>query len=194
MDIFELIAPKEQVICKACNYVMAKGSLKDKCPACGVAAKMFIPYEEKVSRKRKIILALDIHPILVHFPQAFSVTILLLGIFCAFAPDSFLGVLPLATLKLLSLLLPFVLLAAALAGLFDGKVRFRKVTTPLLLQKIYLSCAFLAFAVANALVVLFMEPTLTAMLASVALTACGIGCGTILSLMGVHLLNAKFAG
>jgi phage FluMu protein Com len=193
MDVFELIAPKEQVVCKACNYVMAKGALKDKCPACGVSAKMFIPYEEKVSRNRKIILALDLHPILVHFPQAFSISVLALGALCLVATGG-LGETLQATLKTLSVLLPFALLAAALAGLFDGKIRFRKITTPLLLKKIYLSVAFLAFALANMLVILLMPMAAPTLLLSIVLTAGGIGCGTALSLMGVHLLNAKFAG
>lgn len=40
---------EELVRCKSCGFIMEKGKLKDKCPACGVAAKMFEPYIEKVS-------------------------------------------------------------------------------------------------------------------------------------------------
>ena len=62
----------ELVKCKSCGYVMEAGKLHDSCPACGVPAKMFEPFTDPVSSKRRSILALHIHPVLVHFPQAFA--------------------------------------------------------------------------------------------------------------------------
>ena len=69
---------KEYVVCKSCGYVMEKGKLHDVCPACGVPAKMFEPYAERLSPRRRLILSLDLHPITVHFTQAFAITLPLL--------------------------------------------------------------------------------------------------------------------
>jgi uncharacterized membrane protein len=41
---------------------------------------MFEPYVEKISPKRKRILSLDLHPIAVHFPQAFIISIFVLSL------------------------------------------------------------------------------------------------------------------
>lgn len=193
MNPLEILAPKEQVICKACGYLMAKGSVKDKCPACGVAAKMFVPYEEKVSRRRRFALALDLHPILVHFPQAFAFTIL--GLALVSVPASgWLWKCSTTTVQTLSFLLPFALLAAIAAGAFDAKIRFRKLTAPLLLKKIYLSAAFMALALANLGALLALPPTNgTFLLVAALMAGCGL-CGSLLGMMGVKLLNAKFNG
>ena len=72
---------KELVRCKSCGFVMEKGKLHGKCPACGVPDKMFEPYSEKIAPFRKFMLSLDMHPVLVHFPQAFTATVLLLSLF-----------------------------------------------------------------------------------------------------------------
>ena len=69
--------------CKACGFVTDQGKIKDVCPACGVPAKMFEPYTHPVSLKRRRILDLHTHPVMVHFPQAFALTLFLLS-FCAF--------------------------------------------------------------------------------------------------------------
>ena len=193
MNPLDLIAPNELVICKACNYVMGKDELKDKCPACGVAAKMFIPYEEKISRTRKIALALDLHPILVHFPQAFTFTVLALALI-SIPASGWLWKCSVTTVQTLSILLPLTLITSIAAGLFDGKIRFRKVTTPLLLKKIYLSIAFLLLSLANVAVILTMPLTNPTMIVIAALMAGCAACGSVLGLMGVKLLNAKFNG
>jgi len=195
MNPLSFLAPEEQTICKACGFVMAKGSLRDKCPACGVPASKFEPYEEKTSRFRRIALALDLHPILVHFPQAFTATVLLFAAACVPLPPGALRDALLTTLKVLSIALPFTLLAAVAAGAFDGKIRFRKLKAPMLRMKIYISVAFLAIATANALLV-GLAPSLStaALIGSLALSAGGMACGSVLGMMGVKLLNAKFPG
>ncbi|HCE46994.1 MAG TPA: hypothetical protein DET40_25890 [Lentisphaeria bacterium] len=193
MNLMELIVPNELVVCKACGYVMGRNSLKDKCPACGVAAKMFEPYVEKISRYRRVVFFLDIHPILVHFPQAFTFTMLVLSALCLLMPDGREGLL-VPTLKTLSLCLPFTVFLAAAAGLFDGRTRFRKVTTPLLVKKIYIGGFFLVLSTVNAYMAVTMAvstKTLAGML--FVISGCFV-CTFLLGLIGAKLMNSKFQG
>ncbi len=193
MNPLDILAPKEQVICKACGYVMAKGALKDKCPACGVAAKMFLPYEDKVSQGRRFALALDLHPILVHFPQAFTFTILGLALI-SIPASGWVWKCSVTTAQTLSLLLPLSLIGAIAAGVFDGKIRFRKIATPLLMKKLFISAAFLFLSFVNLGVILACPLTNVTMILIAALMAGCAACGSVLGLMGVRLLNSKFNG
>jgi hypothetical protein len=131
---------------------MEKGKVGDRCPACGVPAKMFLPHDERISPRRKLLLSLDIHPVLVHFPQAFTATILLLSIAGAAIHGTLHPIIQ-STLRMLGVLLPFTVVLSFASGLFDGKIRFRKVITPLLIKKMILggsyflvSCAIAATA------------------------------------------------
>jgi len=193
MNLMEMIVPGELVVCKACGYVMGKNSLKDKCPACGVAAKMFDPYVEKISRYRRVIFFLDIHPILVHFPQAFTFTTLVLSVICLLMPGGREGLL-VPTLKTLSICLPFTVLLAAAAGFFDGKIRFRKVTTPLLVKKIYIGGFFLLLSAVNAYMAVSMAVSTKMLAEMMIVTFCCFICTFFLGLIGAKLMNSKFQG
>jgi uncharacterized membrane protein len=185
---------KELVRCKSCGFVMEKGKLHGKCPACGVPDKMFEPYTERIAPMRRLILSLDIHPVLVHFPQAFTATILLLSLTALPARDALLSRI-LATIIVLGTVLPFVVLAAACAGLLDAKVRFRRLTTPLLVRKIVLSCLFLLLSLAIFVIVqtnlLLAAPALLCVCAA---SAGALACGVVLGLLGTSMLNSKFPG
>ena len=137
--------------CKACGYVTREGKIKDICPACGVPAKMFEPYTDPVSEKRRLILDLHIHPIMVHFPQAFAITLFLLAVLSYFAPPAIKGML-FNSIQVISFLLPYFVVLSLLTGLFDGKIRFRKVTTPFLKKKIIIGLIFLITSIALAFV------------------------------------------
>ncbi|MDD5414484.1 MAG: hypothetical protein PHH96_06640 [Smithellaceae bacterium] len=180
--------------CKACGYVTDQGNIKDVCPACGVPAKMFEPYNHPVSLKRRRILDLHTHPVMVHFPQAFALTLFILSCFAFFVPQSLMKTLS-STIKTLSVLLPFFLIPAIATGLMDGKLRFRKVTTPLLRKKIILSLIFFITAVVMAALVLSGQllNTPTHMI-YFALTIIVSLCGALLGLIGGKLLDAKFPG
>lgn len=121
--------------CKACGYVTCEGKIKDVCPACGVPAKMFEPYTDPVSQKRRLILGLHIHPIMVHFPQAFTVTLFILAVLSYVTPPAIKESL-IVSIKVISFFLPYFIILSLLTGLFDGKIRFRKLTTPFLKRKI----------------------------------------------------------
>src|SRR5512133_2306047 len=121
--------------CKACGYVTKEGTVKDVCPACGVPAKMFEPYTDPVSEKRRRIIDLHSHPVIVHFPQAFALTLFILAVLLFIAPSQIKDAL-FYTMKVISFFLPFFIVLSFLTGLLDGKTRFRKISTPFLKKKI----------------------------------------------------------
>ena len=182
--------------CKACGYVTKEGNIKDACPACGVPAKMFEPYKDPLSEKRRMILGLHIHPIMVHFPQAFSITLFLLIILSYFTPMRIEWMLFDAIL-VISFLLPNFVILSIITGLLDGKIRFRKVTTPLLKKKIIIGVLLLITSLAISFVT-FSEQLLV--IASPAyniitmLTIVAVACCTGLGLIGGQLMDAKFPG
>ena len=112
---------------------------------------MFEPYTDPVSEKRRMILGLHIHPIMVHFPQAFAITLFLLAALSYFAPLAIKEAL-FDSIQVISFLLPFFVVLSLLTGLFDGKIRFRKVTTPFLKKKIIIGPLFLIISIALAFV------------------------------------------
>lgn len=182
------------VRCKACGFVTDQGKIKDVCPACGVPAKMFEAYTHSVSLERRRILDLHTHPVLVHFPQAFALTLFFLSFVPFFVPTVLQETLS-STIKVLSFLLPFSVVGAIVTGLLDGKLRFRKVTTPLLKKKIILSLIFFTTSIVMAVLALsgriFTPPTniiypVLAVIISL--------CGGWLGLIGGKLLDAKFPG
>lgn len=184
----------EMVMCKSCGFVMEKGKWRDLCPACGVPAKLFIPYEERIAPMRKLILSLDIHPVMVHFPQAFTATILLLSLAALLVRGTWFDHIT-SVIYVLGHALPVVVLVAVAAGILDAKVRFRKVTTPLLKKKMFVGVLFFLFATG----ILFCIRSVPVMTSSTFiliafLSAGAMACGTILGLWGVKLLNAKFPG
>ncbi|HTX71336.1 MAG TPA: hypothetical protein VMC79_00785 [Rectinemataceae bacterium] len=185
---------KNYVKCKACGYIMEASRLGDKCPACGVPAKQFEPYDDKVSEKRRKIMDLHIHPIIVHIPQAFVSFLVLIGLVLLVVPG-FLRPLLLHTATVLGVVLPFSVAAAIGAGLFDGKLRFRRLNTEVLQRKIVIGSTFFVISVAEALLVLFVGLEVTAALAVFTLLcAVGLGAAVVLGLLGTPLFFAKFPG
>jgi hypothetical protein len=173
---------------------MEKNRLHGKCPACGVPEKMFEPHTERISPVRKFILSLDLHPVLVHFPQAFVATICAFSLI-AMAVHGAVHERLVAAIIVLGVALPFVVLAAFCAGLLDGKIRFRRFVTPLLVKKMIFGALFFLVSCAISTAV-FMHPALSkpALLAVSGLSLAGLGCASYLGLIGTSLVNSKFPG
>lgn len=138
---------KNQLRCKACGYIIREDKLKDVCPACGVPHTSFEQWKDNVSVRRRFMLDLNLHPIALHFPQACS---LLLPLFIL--ADQFLplprGIELNQAVRVLGILVFPSALGAFIAGLFDGHARFKKVTTPALINKIVIGLVFLGCAFA----------------------------------------------
>jgi hypothetical protein len=181
---------QQMVICKSCGYIMAQSKLGDVCPACGVKAVMFIPHDERISDRRKLLLALDIHPILVHFTQAYTATILVLSLLALILKPGWFERIT-TVITVLGYALPFTVIVAFVAGLFDGKTRFKKFKTPLLVKKMVLGVVF--FALTCGVFVCVLSNPLPLVLIAV-LSAIAMVCASILGFWGVSLLNSRFPG
>ncbi len=180
--------------CKACGYVTHTDKIKDVCPACGVPAKMFEPYTDPVSEKRRMILGLHIHPIIVHFPQSFAFTLFVLAGLSFVAPPQINGILN-CTIQVISSVLPFSLILALLTGLVDGKTRFRRVTTPFLKKKIIFGLSFLFTSILIAAAAFILRLSSAPVMALFTmLTIIAVGFSIALGLIGSELMDAKFSG
>jgi hypothetical protein len=183
------------VRCKVCGYVRPEGRLKVKCPACGVAAKAFEPWEDPLSAERRRALALDLHPIAVHFPTAFAVSLIVIFVvglaFTGRAAELFL-----CAGRLMSLFLPLVVILSFLLGVKDGIVRFRSVgRSEILKKKVLFGLLYFLFALALPLVVWLWGTDGAAPLAvALTLSAAGLACNVVLSLLGTAVLASAMPG
>lgn len=180
--------------CKSCGYVTEEGKIHDVCPACGVPAKMFEPFADPVSPQRRMILKMDIHPIMVHFTVAFTFSLLLLTAGAFFIKGRLLDDI-FITAKVIAFFLPITAVLSFAAGLFDGKIRFRKVTTPLLKAKIAASIVFFLLSIAYFLLLLkFGFSGLPGLGIMTGVISAALGHVVFLALIGTSLLEAKFPG
>ena len=84
--------------------------------------------------------------------------------------------------------------ATIVAGLLDGKIRFRKVTTPILMKKIYISGLFFILSFVKLYAVCFMPASKTVLTGGLVLISLCFICTILLGFLGVKLLNSKFPG
>jgi rubredoxin len=183
----------EQLRCKACGYIINENKLGDICPACGVPRTAFEPYKENISKKRKMILGLNLHPIAVHFPQAFATLIppfILLGV----AVGQSVGYDLLATVRVVSVLMPLTVAAAIAAGLIDARTRFKKLSTPIIIKKIITGSILLALSILVAAVAIVYGTDYPGRLFLLILSLGCIICEIFLAEIGKTIINAKLPG
>jgi len=181
------------VKCKACNYIIGKDILKDVCPACGVPGKLFEDYKYSISPRRYfIMMELDMHPIMLHFPQAISVFIPFFIILSVIL-DASMGIKLLHGAEVMAYLLPLTVAAAFFTGLFDAKNRFRKLTPPALKTKILLGLILFAVSLTIPALVFFMGMKEAAMYIS-ALSVICIALQIVLARIGIRLMYAYLPG
>jgi hypothetical protein len=185
---------KRWMRCKSCGFVIAEDKLGDVCPACGVKRVMFEPDAERISDARREFLDFHVHPVVVHFPQAFAFTTFAIAAILMLAPR-FLQAQLLATLGLLTLIQPVVVVGAFVSGLVDAKVRFRKVTTPVLKIKIAAGLLLFLFTVAAAvLVIRGLCVSCTTLYVLAVLLAGGFACTAVLGKLGAGISCSRFPG
>ena len=180
---------KELVRCKPCGYVMEAGKLKDVCPACGMPAKAFEPYRERVALNRLFILSLDLHPIAIHLSQTFVFLIPGLIIFTKLFPDIqnelFTHVITFSIYAF-----PLTLISAILTGILDGLFRFKTLTPPLLRLKIIFSSIIIVLASAMFFVAKDGNYGTVTLLLSLGCLFCAVRLG----LLGKHLIDVILPG
>lgn len=183
----------DQLRCKACGYIIKADTLGDKCPACGLPRGVFEPFKENLSRRRRLILELNLHPIALHFPQAFAAVIpvfILVGVAFPYSIGDEL----LAAARALAVLLPLSVLGAFASGALDGWNRFKKLTTPALARKIALASALLALSAATSLVAVKYGTDYPGRLILLVLSLGCVACQIMLAQIGKNLMNAKLQG
>lgn len=180
---------KELVRCKACGFVMEADKLKDVCPACGLSAKVFEPYRERVALNRLFVLSLDMHPIAIHLSQTFvfliPALIIFINLFPRLNPELFGSVLTFSMYTF-----PLTLLAAVVTGIIDGLFRFKSLTPPLLRLKIVFSICITILAITMFFIAKTGKYELVTFLLS-------LGClyfAVRLGLLGKKLLNVILPG
>ncbi len=138
---------KKYVRCKVCGYIMEESELKEACPACGLPKTVFEAYTKKISPQRKFLLDQHLHPIAIHFPQVFILLIVVMPLLSLIVSEPWRAEF-LIIAKWAIYVLPVTVLGGFLSGLFDGKLRFKRLTTPLLMNKMIVGLIFQLLSVA----------------------------------------------
>lgn len=183
---------KKYVKCKVCGFIMEEDELKDVCPACGVPKSAFIEFKDIVSSKRRRILNLHIHPISVHFSESIavlSIPLFIIALITSGALNNYI----LFTLKTLSVLLPFSVVLAFLTGIYDGKVRFKKLSPPYLKLKIYIGTILLLSSIITPFLLFSTLTTLIKVLLFILLIL-NLLCSSILGKLGGRLIDSVMPG
>ncbi|MCU0379467.1 MAG: hypothetical protein MUC78_14545 [Bacteroidales bacterium] len=180
---------KELVRCKPCGYVMEAGKLKDVCPACGMPAKAFEPYRERVALNRLFVLSLDMHPIAIHLSQTFVILIPLMIFSTMLFPD-FNNDIFMSVLKFSIYIFPLTLIAAIITGVIDGLFRFKTLTPPILRLKIILSSIIIVLAGT----MFFVAKDGNYGLFTIILSLGCLFCAVRLGLLGKHLIDVILPG
>lgn len=125
----------ELVRCRACGFVTSKTRLGEICPACSVPKTAFDPYNDRVSAGRRRIIRLHLHPVAAHLPQVLPVLLFALILGARVAPENWARDFK-STIKIMSLMMPIVGIAAFATGIIDAKARLKSVKHPYLKYKI----------------------------------------------------------
>ena len=180
--------------CRVCGYLAPENKVGDKCAACGAPRAAFEPYKDRISERRRKLLELHLHPMLVHFPQALAVAVFGLSL----APLVFSGraeELLFATLLVLAPALPASAAAAIATGLFHGRLRFKQVRrSPILKRKIVLGSVLLASSLVEAWVVWLPGRPGAAVIASIVLAATAFFSSLRLGSLGSLVANSEMPG
>ena len=176
--------------CKVCGFVIKESKLGEKCPACGVPKTAFEPYKEKVSEKRKKILDLEIHPILTHFAVGFSVFSFVLTLLTLVFP-TFYRTEILSSIAVLNVSLPIFVDLTLMAGIVDGKIRFKRYITIQHVKKMIIGTIFLALAIAIGVISFFL-PIDTILIPLLIISLFCVVCAGLLGLIGMKLKCVAF--
>jgi hypothetical protein len=174
---------------------MQESKLRDKCPACGALRIVFEPYIDPVAEPRRRILRLDLHPIAVHFPTSFAVSVLVLSVAALFFSGDAQTLL-ICTIKIMALLLPLVVIISIIAGIVDGKIRFRKIQNSMILKKkIIYGCVLVVISL-GLLAVIWLKGFggIVSMVASIILSALAVVMSYLLAKLGMSIANSSFPG
>lgn len=182
--------PSKRSRCGTCGYVLAGSRAEKACPACGSGPEALGPFESRLGPKRSRLLGLRLHPIAAHGAPAFAASVLALSAAIAAVGDVPVKTALVDTARVLTAAMPIAIVAAFLTGLLDGRLRFKKRTTPILLRKMAASALFLALSFAAAALALFTPLDATVLAPFAVLAALEAGCALYLGRKGAGLRDA----
>jgi hypothetical protein len=180
--------------CTSCGFVVAEGTVKGVCPACGAPRKSLEPWTDPVSPKRRALLDLNLHPLVIHFTVAFAASAFALSLFALLFPG-FLAGLATDVFVVMTAVLPLAVLAGWTAGIVDGRIRFRRSATPLLLRKMVMGGSVFVETLAAAVLLLVfgLDPVWVRIVIAI-LLGVALGAVAMLAKIGAGLVGAKLPG
>jgi len=179
---------RSHIQCGVCGYIDEDSKIKQVCPACGAPLSSFQHFEYGINEKRLSNLNLHLHPILVHFPISIA-TLSFLFLLIAFFMGSEANRQWILLEKIISLILPFSIIAAMAAGLFDAKSRLRDVVGSIQKQKIQLGVYFLVVSCISAILINYEVFTFFGRVLILILSLLGILFSALLGKKGASMLN-----
>jgi len=175
--------------CKACGLIFPAHRKYEVCPACGFDKQVFEEYRETVSEKRKRLIELHLHPIVVHFPQAMVMVIFAVSVAGLFYNGLYRSVMD-NSVAVMAVILALSTPVAIIAGIIDAKARFKKLNTPYIKIKMISGMIFLAFALGIAFSLLLSLHQAFIIIFSL----CCIACQLVLGSIGVKLMYTVVPG
>lgn len=173
--------------CSVCGYIGEENKIKQVCPACNAPFSSFEHYEYGINEKRLSNLNLHLHPVLTHFPVSIAVLSLVVLII-AFSMRSGANSAWILIEKIISIILPFTIIATMAAGLYDAKARLKDAIGRLQKQKIQLGTLFLVVSGISAILVNYEVFSVLGKIAILALSLIGVVLSAMLGKRGASLL------
>ena len=161
--------------------------MQQVCPACGAPVSNFEGYVYEIGDKRLSNLKMHLHPMLVHFPQSISILSFLI-IVIAFLMKRGTNSVWILIEKIISLLLPFSIIAAMASGVFDAKARLKNMNGAIQKQKIQTGTLFLVVSSISAILINYEVIAAFGIVAILLLGILGIICSVILGRKGESML------
>lgn len=183
----ETICMRSFIKCKVCGYIGVEGRMQQVCPACGAPFSNFESYVYEIGDKRLSNLKMHLHPMLVHFPQSISILSFLVLVI-AFLMKRGTNSEWILIEKIISILLPFTIIAAMASGVFDAKARLKNMNGAIQKQKIQTGTLFLVVSSISAILINYEVLSAFGIVAILLLGILGIICSVILGRKGESML------
>lgn len=179
---------RSHIQCGVCGFIGEESNIKQVCPACGAPLSSFQHYEFGINEKRLSNLNMHLHPILVHFPISIAV-LSFIFLLIAFFMRSGTNDQWILIEKIISIILPFSIIAAMATGLFDAKSRLRGAIGRIQKQKIQLGTFFLVVSCVSAILINYEVFTLLGRVIILLLGFLNIIFSALLGKRGASLLS-----
>jgi len=173
--------------CNVCGFVGVEGKIQHVCPACGALLTSFESYDYEIGDKRLSNLKMHLHPMLVHFPQSISILSFLV-IVIVFLMKRNTNSEWILIEKIISIILPFTIIAAMASGVFDAKARLKNMTGAIQRQKIQIGTLFLVVSGISAILINYEVFTAFGIIAILLLGLISVICSILLGRKGESLL------